>query len=83
MVSVVKWLQFLDVTCLKQHRFNIYNFAWNMETIIPATDCVRLSAFTESNADGRVFQPLHVEVEYKNPEAFFYGPFGLAIALRF
>ena len=57
--------------------------AWNKEAIITAPNRVCFSTFTEPDADGRVFEPLHVEVKYQDPEAFFDGPFGLAIAFGF
>ena len=82
-VVAVKMSQLLDITSINKEGFNLNDLLGDVQPIVSATHFVAALAFIEPNADGRVFQPLHVEVKDKNSQALFNRALGFAITLGF
>ena len=59
----------------------LFNAFRNIKSIVAATNLVATLGFAEPNAEGRVFEPFYIEVEYKNSQALLNCSFGLTIAL--
>jgi hypothetical protein len=77
--------QLFDISSIHKKRFYFDDLFRNIKAIVATTNLVATLGFAEPNAEGWVFEPFYIEVEYKNSQALLYCSLGLtfALAVRF